>query len=193
MAKLIYSALTSLDLYVADKHGNFDWAAPDAEVHTFVNDLLRPVGTHLYGRRMYEVLVAWESPDIEIGEPPLIADFASIWRGADKIVFSRSLESVSSARTRIERDFNPEAIREMKATADRDISIGGPDLAAQATRGRPRRRDPPVPEPDHCRWRQSGAPGRHSRPARTARRAPVREWRGLPALPSNRLRRNHGR
>ncbi len=132
MAKLIYSALTSLDLYVADRNGNFDWAAPEADVHTFVNDLLRPVGTHLYGRRMYEVLVAWESPDIEIGEPPLIADFASIWRGADKIVYSRSLESVSSARTRIEREFNPEAIRELKATADRDISIGGPDLAAQA-------------------------------------------------------------
>jgi len=134
MAKLIYSALTSLDLYVADRNGNFDWAAPEADVHTFVNDLLRPVGTHLYGRRMYEVLVAWESPDIEIGEPPLIADFASIWRGADKIVYSRSLESVSSARTRIEREFDPEAIREMKATADRDISIGGPDLAAQALR-----------------------------------------------------------
>ena len=132
MAKLIYSALTSLDLYVADRNGNFDWAAPEADVHTFVNDLLRPVGTHLYGRRMYEVLVAWESPDIEIGEPPIIADFASIWRGADKIVYSRSLETVSSARTRIEREFDPEAIRELKATADRDISIGGPDLAAQA-------------------------------------------------------------
>ena len=132
MAKLIYTAITSLDGYIEDKEGRFDWAAPDAEVHAFVNDLERPVGTHLYGRRMYEVLVAWESPDIEIGEPPLIADFASIWRGADKIVYSRSLESVSSARTRIEREFDPEAIRELKATADRDISIGGPDLAAQA-------------------------------------------------------------
>ena len=118
MAKLIYSALTSLDLFVADQSGNFDWAAPDEEVHQFVNDLMRPMGTHLYGRRMYEVLVAWESPDIAVGEPPVVADFAAIWRGADKIVYSRSLESVASARTTIERDFDPEAIRAMKASAD---------------------------------------------------------------------------
>jgi dihydrofolate reductase len=134
VAKLIYSALTSLDLFVADETGNFDWAAPDEEIHAFVNDLDRPFGTHLYGRRMYEVLVAWESDDIVVGQPPLIADFASIWRAADKIVYSRSLESVSSARTRIERDFDPAAIRAMKASADRDISIGGPELAAQALR-----------------------------------------------------------
>jgi dihydrofolate reductase len=134
LAKLIYSALTSLDLYVADQTGNFDWAAPDEEVHQFVNDLLRPIGTQLYGRRMYEVLVAWESDDIAVGEPPVVADFAAIWRGADKIVYSRSLESVSSARTTIERDFDPEAIRAMKASADRDISIGGPELAANAIR-----------------------------------------------------------
>lgn len=134
MAKLIYSALTSLDLYVADQTGNFDWAAPDEEVHQFVNDLLRPIGTQLYGRRMYEVLVAWESDDIAVGQPPVVADFAAIWRGADKIVYSRSLESVSSARTTIERDFDPEAIRAMKASADRDISIGGPELAANAIR-----------------------------------------------------------
>jgi dihydrofolate reductase len=134
LAKLIYSALTSLDLYVADQTGNFDWAAPDEEVHQFVNDLLRPIGTQLYGRRMYEVLVAWESDDIAVGQPPVVADFAAIWRGADKIVYSRSLESVSSARTTIERDFDPEAIRAMKASADRDISIGGPELAANAIR-----------------------------------------------------------
>jgi dihydrofolate reductase len=134
VAKLIYPALTSLDLFVADETGNFDWAAPDEEVHTFFNDLDRPVGTHLYGRRMYEVLVAWESDDIVVGQPPYIADFAAIWRGADKIVYSRSLESVSSARTRIERDFDPDAIRAMKAGADRDISIGGPELAARALR-----------------------------------------------------------
>lgn len=134
MAKLIYSALTSLDLYVADATGNFDWAAPDEDVHQFVNDLARPIGTNLYGRRMYEVLVAWESDDIVVGEPPVIADFAAIWRGADKIVYSRSLEAVSSARTTIERDFDPEAIRLMKASADRDISVGGPELAAEAIR-----------------------------------------------------------
>jgi dihydrofolate reductase len=134
LAKLIYSALTSLDLYVADQTGNFDWAAPDEEVHQFVNDLVRPIGTQLYGRRMYEVLVAWESDDIAVGQPPVVADFAAIWRGADKIVYSRSLESVSSARTTIERDFDPEVIRAMKASADRDISIGGPELAATAIR-----------------------------------------------------------
>jgi len=134
VAKLIYSAITSLDGFVADESGNFDWAAPDAEVHTFVNDLERPIGTHLYGRRMYEVLVAWESDDILVDQPPYIHDFAAIWRAADKIVYSRSLESVSSARTRIEHDFDPGAIQRLKATTERDISIGGPDLAAQALR-----------------------------------------------------------
>jgi dihydrofolate reductase len=132
VAKLIYSALTSLDGYVADEHGNFDWAAPDEEVHTFVNDLMRSVGTHLYGRRMYEVLVAWESDDILEGQPPLMHDFATMWRAADKIVYSRSLETVSSARTRIERQFDPDAVRRLKATADRDLIVGGPELAAQA-------------------------------------------------------------
>ena len=134
MAKLIYTALTSLDGFVADKSGNFDWAEPDAEVHTFVNDLERPIGTHLYGRRMYEVLVAWESDDILVDQPPQMHDFAAIWRAADKIVYSRSLQAVSSARTRIERDFDPDAIRKLKATAERDITIGGPELAAEALR-----------------------------------------------------------
>jgi dihydrofolate reductase len=131
MAKLIYSAITSLDGYVADEDGNFDWAAPDEEVHAFVNDLERPVGTYLYGRRMYEVMAAWETMDIA-GQPSVMRDFTEIWRAADKIVYSRTLESVSSARTRIERDFDPEAVRRMKARAGRDITVGGPDLAAQA-------------------------------------------------------------
>lgn len=134
MAKLIYSAITSLDGFVADERGNFEWAAPDEAVHAFVNDLERPIGTHLYGRRMYEVLVAWESDDIVVDQPPVIGDFAKIWRAADKIVYSRSLASVSSARTRIERSFDPDAVRRLKASADRDISVGGPDLAAQALR-----------------------------------------------------------
>src|SRR5205807_3261368 len=111
--------------------GNFDWSVPDEEVHTLVNDLVRPVGTHLYGRRMYEVLVAWETMDT-VDQPPVIREFAEIWRAADKIVYSRTLEGVSSARTRIERDFDPEAIRRMKGRAERDISIGGPELAARA-------------------------------------------------------------
>lgn len=134
MAKLIYSALTSLDLYVADENGNFDWAAPDEEVHVFVNELSRPIGIHLYGRRMYDVLVVWESDDTIRGQPQFEHDYAAIWRAADKIVYSRSLEAVSSARTRIERDFEPDAIRRLKATAEGDISIGGPNLAAQALR-----------------------------------------------------------
>jgi dihydrofolate reductase len=129
MAKLIYAALTSLDGYVADEDGNFDWAEPDEEVHTFVNDLERPVGTHLYGRRMYEVLVAWETVT---DQTPHMRDFAEIWRAADKIVYSRTLEAPSSARTRIERDFDPEAVRQLKAAAGRDLAVGGPELAAHA-------------------------------------------------------------
>jgi dihydrofolate reductase len=132
MAKLIYSAITSLDGYVADENGNFDWAEPDGDVHAFVNELERPIGTYLYGRRMYEVMVAWEDPNIAAGQPSFIQDYAEIWRAADKIVYSTTLKTVSSARTRIERDFDPEAIRGLKASAERGISVGGPGLAAQA-------------------------------------------------------------
>ena len=132
MAKLIYSVITSLVGFVADRDGNFDWAAPDEEVHTFVNDLERPIGTYLYGRRMYEVMAAWETAHILTDQPAVIQDFAKIWRAADKVVYSTTLETVSSIRTRIERVFDPEAVRQMKASATRDISVGGPDLAAQA-------------------------------------------------------------
>jgi dihydrofolate reductase len=132
MAKLIYSAITSLDGYVADADGNFDWSAPDEEVHVFVNDLERQVGTYLYGRRMYEVMVYWETAHTLADRPPFIRDYTEIWQSADKIVYSTTLERVSSARTRIERDFDPEAVRRMKAAAARDITVGGPDLAAQA-------------------------------------------------------------
>jgi dihydrofolate reductase len=132
MAKLIYSAITSLDGYVADSDGNFDWAVPDEEVHTFVNDLERPVGTYLYGRRMYEVMVGWETAHNLADQRPVMQDFAEIWQAADKIVYSKTLDTVSSARTRIERDFDPEAVRQLKAQAGRDITVGGPDLAAQA-------------------------------------------------------------
>ena len=132
MARLIYSAIASLDGYVADEDGNFDWAAPDEQVHTFVNDLERPVGTYLYGRRMYEVMVYWETAHALAGQPPFVQDFAQIWQAADKIVYSRTLETVSSARTRIERDFGPEAVRQLKAAATRDLTVGGPELAAQA-------------------------------------------------------------
>jgi dihydrofolate reductase len=133
MAKLIYSAITSLDGYVADENGNFDWAVPDEDVHRFVNDLERPVGTYLYGRRMYEVVVYWETAHLA-DQAPFMQDFRKIWQAADKIVYSKTLKTVSSARTTIEREFDPEAVRRMKATAGHDISIGGPDLAAQAFR-----------------------------------------------------------
>jgi dihydrofolate reductase len=130
-AKLIYLALTSLDGYVADEDGKFDWAEPDEEVHTFINDLDRPVGTYLLGRRMYEVLVAWETVSLD-DQPPYIRDFAEIWRATDKVVYSRTLEAASSARTRLERDFDPEAVRQLKEEAGGDLSIAGPELAAHA-------------------------------------------------------------
>ena len=129
MADLNYTAMMSLDGYVADADGNFDWAEPDEDVHRFVNDLERPIGTYLFGRRMYEVMVAWETID---DDEPTIRDYTQIWRAADKVVFSRSLESVSSARTRIERDFDPDAVRLMKGSAARDLGVGGPELAGQA-------------------------------------------------------------
>jgi dihydrofolate reductase len=132
MAKLIYSAITSLDGYVADEAGNFDWAMPDEEVHAFVNDLERPIGTYLYGRRMYEVMVGWETAHTFADQGPVMEDFAQIWQAAEKIVYSKTLEIASSARTRIERDFDPAAVRELKARPGPDISVGGPKLAAQA-------------------------------------------------------------
>jgi dihydrofolate reductase len=132
MAKLIYSVIMSLDGYIADEQGNFDWAAPDDEVHAFVNDLERGIGTHLFGRRMYEVMVAWETPDTFAEQSPVLQDYAKVWKAADKIVYSKTLETVTSARTRIERTFDREAVRRMKSQAIRDVSVGGPNLAAQA-------------------------------------------------------------
>lgn len=132
MGNLVYSSLASLDGYIADEDGKFDWAAPDVEVHSFVNDLERPRGTHLYGRRMYEVLTVWEDEAMIAHPDPPIRDFAEIWRAAEKVVYSRTLDAVSSGRTRIEREFEPEAVRALKAASERDLSIGGAELAAQA-------------------------------------------------------------
>jgi dihydrofolate reductase len=132
MARLIYSVIASLDGYIEDAEGKFDWAAPDEEVHAFVNELERPVGTYLYGRRMYETMVFWERPPDSAGEPPIGRDFAEIWQAAEKIVYSKTLETVSSARTRIERAFDADSVRQLKATADHDLTVGGPELAAQA-------------------------------------------------------------
>lgn len=131
MTLLHYSVITSLDGYVADEDGNFDWAEPDEEVHTFVNEIERPIGTYLYGRRMYDVMTAWEN--LNFAESPLfMQDFARIWQAAEKIVYSKTLERVSSPRTRIERNFDQDTVRRMKATSKSDLSVGGPDLAAQA-------------------------------------------------------------
>jgi dihydrofolate reductase len=132
VAKLIYSAIASLDGYVADEEGNFDWAVPDEEVHAFINDLERPVGAYLYGRRLYETMLGWETDPTLADQSPVLRDFAEIWQAADKIVYSKTLEAVPTARTRIERDFDPEVVRQMKALAGRDLIVGGPELAAQA-------------------------------------------------------------
>src|SRR6266480_531493 len=129
MARLIYSAIASLDGFVEDEQGEFGWARPDAEVHAFVNDLERPVGTHLYGRRMYETMVYWETAG---DQAAVTRDFAEIWRAAEKVVYSRTLHTVSSERTRIEREFDAAAIRRLKESSRSDITIGGAELAGQA-------------------------------------------------------------
>ena len=134
MANLIYAALASLDGFIEDASGDFQWAAPDEEVHVFVNDLERPIGTYLYGRRMYETMVYWESVVTDADEEPVARDFAELWRAAEKVVYSTTLQTASSARTRIERAFDPEAVRRMKVAATADISVGGPELAAHVLR-----------------------------------------------------------
>ncbi len=131
MAKLAYSAIASLDGYVADDDGKWDWSTPDEEVHAFLNDLERPIGTYLYGRRMYEVMVAWETMT---DQSPEIRDYAEVWRAAEKVVYSTTLDAATSARTRLERSFEPDAVRALKAASERDLSVGGPALAAEAIR-----------------------------------------------------------
>jgi dihydrofolate reductase len=132
MAKLIYAAITSLDGYVEDGEGRFDWAEPDEEVHAFVNDLERPIGTYLYGRRMYETMVFWETATAEADEPAVFGDYAELWRAAEKIVYSRTLQTASSARTRIEREFDRDAVHRLKQSSGADIAVGGAELAGQA-------------------------------------------------------------
>jgi dihydrofolate reductase len=132
MGKLIYAAIASLDLYVEDETGKFDWAAPDEELHAFVNDLERPIGTYLYGRRMYETMVFWETAGDGADEPAVFHDYAEIWRSAEKVVFSRTLQSVGSARTRIERELDRDSVLRLKQSSEADLTIGGAELAAQA-------------------------------------------------------------
>lgn len=132
MAKLIYAAIASLDGYVEDEDGGFDWAMPDEALHAFVNDLERPIGTYLYGRRMYETMAFWETAGTDADDPAVFRDYAEVWRAADKVVYSRGLATASSARTRIEREFDPEAVRRLKDSAGTDLSIGGAELAGRA-------------------------------------------------------------
>jgi len=134
MARLICTGITSLDGYIADEQGAFDWSAPDEEVHAFVNDLDRSIGTYLHGRRLYEVMRFWEDAHTLPDASPVMVDFARVWQAAEKVVYSTSLERVTTARTRIERAFDPKAVQAMKDTAARDLSIGGPHLAAHAFR-----------------------------------------------------------
>jgi dihydrofolate reductase len=133
MAKLSYTAITSLDGFIEDEKGSFDWGVPDPELHAYINDLARPIGTELYGRRMYETMAVWqtvEGPDIA----PEEADFAELWRAVDKVVYSRTLPAVTTPRTRLEREFDPEAVRRLKDDVDHEISVSGPNLAAHAFR-----------------------------------------------------------
>jgi dihydrofolate reductase len=132
VANLIYSAIASLDGFTADSDGGFEWAAPDAEVHAFVNDRERSVSTYLYGRRMYETMVYWEAASTGDDQPAVMRDYARIWQAADKVVYSSTLDAVSSARTRLEREFDPDAVRRLKKAAERDVTVGGPGLAAHA-------------------------------------------------------------
>jgi dihydrofolate reductase len=132
MVSLIYSAIASLDGYVEDPAGQFDWGAPDDEVLSFVNDLERPVGTYLFGRRMYETMRYWETAPVDEQVPASVRDFTELWRVADKVVYSRTLKGASTARTRIERSFDPQQIRNLKLAADKDLTVGGADLAGQA-------------------------------------------------------------
>lgn len=132
MARLIYTAITSLDGYVADENGDFGWSAPDEEVHSAVNGLERPIGTYLLGRRMYDVMRFWESPDADAGQPPYVREYAQIWRAADKVVYSTTLDAVDAARTTLKPAFDLDEVRMLKETCTEDLSVGGPRLAGQA-------------------------------------------------------------
>lgn len=133
MAKLIYfTAVMSLDGYIEDQEGNIDFALPTEEVLRFVYDFLRPVGTYLFGRRLYETMAVWETDPSLAETGPHMQDYAQIWKATDKIVYSKSLETAYTTRTRIERDFVPEAVRQMKASAAQTMLVGGAELAAQA-------------------------------------------------------------
>jgi dihydrofolate reductase len=132
MAKLIYVSNVSLDGYIEDEHGSFDWTEPDDELFSFITDLVRPVGTYLYGRRLYDAMAVWETEPALAAQSELMADFANVWQAADKVVYSTTLDAVSTARTRLEHSFGPASVRDMKASATSDLTVGGARLAAHA-------------------------------------------------------------
>jgi dihydrofolate reductase len=181
VAKLSYSAITSLDGYIEDEDGSSDWAEPDEEVHTFINELERPVGTYLYGRRMYETMTAWETDPTLADQSTVMRDFAELWRAADKVVYSKTLETVSTARTRVERDFSAAAVRQMKASSIRDITVGGPELRARP-QSRAGRRVSPFPVAHRGGRRQAVTALRCPPRARTSRHSPFRQRHGVPAV-----------
>ena len=187
MAQLVYPAITSLDGYTADHRGNIDWSAPDPEVLRFVNDVERPLGTYFYGRRMYESMIYWENFGSPEDQRPEVRDFAELWRAADKVVYSRTLGAVSSARTRIERAFDPAAVRRMKDAAGPDVSVGGLRSRGSGHGGRTGRRGAPLRHSEHGR-------GRHSCPSRRAQTnlelmgvGPLHERDCPPPLPHRQL------
>ncbi len=183
MAKLIYVTNVSLDGYIEDEHGDFGWANPDDGYFAFITDLVRPVGTYLYGRRLYEAMAVWETDPTFAAQSELMADFARVWQTADKVVWSTTLAAVPTARTRVERRFDPDAVRELKDTATSDLMVGGAHLAAQAFHRAAGRRVPPLRGPRRPRWRQARAPRRPAHRPRPARRASLRQRRCLPAPP----------
>ncbi len=132
MAKLIYVANVSLDGYIEDERGSFDWTAPDDELCAFITDLVRPVGTYLYGRRMYDTMAPWESDPALAAQSELMADFATVWQAASKVVYSTTLDAVRTGKTRLEHNFDPSSVGDMKASATADLTVGGPNLAAHA-------------------------------------------------------------
>ena len=187
MAKLIYSVIMSLDGYVADEDGNFDWAAPDHHVHAFVNNLERGVGTYLYGRRMYETMVYWETAPTGTVADAVERDYAEIWRAADKVVYSTTLDTPSSERTRIERSFAADDVRRMKAESARPISVGGPELAAQAIRAGLVDEWQLFVTPIVVGGGKPALPADAPRAAGARRRTPVRQRHGVHELPHGRV------
>ena len=169
MARLIYASNMSLDGCTEDERGAFDWAPPDDDVFAFITELMRSAGTYLYGRRMYETMAVWETDSTLAAQSDLTAHYAKVWQAADKVVYSSSLAAPSTANTRLERHFDPSAVHDLKAAASRDLLVGGPNLAAQASRGRTGRRAPTVRLASRPRWAQARTADRHARRPRAPR------------------------